>query len=149
MGARSPNHALSESSSFAWGHTVPLSHHPEVPDGSVLWGLILGPGRKLCFPTSPHTAFSVKASKWEKGVGVLTSVCGCVSAEEAPPAGPGSSGSPLLVCPLQLCRSTKPLSVCRICLRDSVMSIFLSSSIMLTYNRFLIAFRSIYSTECN
>lgn len=60
---------------------------------------------------------------------MLNSVCGCGGAEEAPPAGPGNSGSSLLVCPQQLCKSTKPLSICSISQRDKIMSIFLSSSI--------------------
>lgn len=122
---------------------LPGPHSP-VPDDSAL-----GTRQEAMFPYLTSYSVSVKASKMEKGVGVLTSVCGCGGAEEAPPAGFGSSGSSLLVFPLQLCGSTKPLSICSISLRGRIMSIFLSSSIILTYNTFLIAFRSIYSTECN
>lgn len=72
--ARIPNHALSEASSFSWGHLPLISHYLEVPEGHLLWGVWLGLGRKLCFPASSHWAFS----SWGRELGDKVCVwCGC------------------------------------------------------------------------
>lgn len=138
--ARVPNHALSEASSFFWGHLPLLSHYLEVPKGHLLWGMWPGLGRKLCFPASSHWAFS----SWGRELGDKACVwCGCGVGEWALRGTCSWAGelwfpSPLFM-PCNYGKKTKPLRMCSISQRDKIMSIFLSLSRKLTKNTFLIA----------
>lgn len=132
-----PNHSFSEASAFILGPNSPNDLPPGGLSRPSALRVHLESGKMIHFPTLPHTAFSVKASKLKER-GVTSSVYGWRGTKKAAPYGQGNSGFPFLISPHNCEKNTRPLSISQ---RDKTMSIFLTSPVKLRYNTLLIASR--------
>lgn len=143
--ARSPNHALSEAAAFFRGPHCLVEPPPRGPWRTSAFGGAFGTRQEASFPSLTTQLSQWRLPSWGMESGWRGLCVGVRELKRQPQLGGGT-----LVLPSYNCgKNTKPRSMWSTSQRDKIMSIFLRALMKLMSKTFLIAFRSIYSTECN